>query len=204
MYFGVLWQSCTALLQLAPLPYAYNALEPHLDEATMQLHHLRHLQGYVDRTNAILQSMRESGIASAHRIAKLGLDYALLHLDEVQDEGQRRALRNVGGGVINHELFFSSLSPPPPVGHGGVILQDLEVVTAIEAAFGSMESFKERMRSAALAVFGSGWAFLEVDGRGSGAPTLNITMAANQDSPAMEAGRHPLLGLDVWEHAYCE
>lgn len=196
--------TCVAsMLQLAPLPFAYDALEPYIDAATMALHHTRHLQTYLDRKNAVMMAMRASGDAKAHDLVKRGLDHVLLHLDEVADPEQRQALRNSGGGVVNHEAYFSTLSPPAPAGQGGVANPSLEVIAALQRSFGSFDLFKERMRGAALAVFGSGWAWLELDTRQS-PPGLNVTTTSNQDSPAMVAGRAILLPLDVWEHAYCE
>jgi len=167
--------------ELPPLPYAYDALEPHLDAATMRLHHEKHHAGYVAKLNA--------AVAAAPELAGRPLEELLARLDSVP-EAARTAIRNHGGGHHNHSLFWSSMRPggAPPDG---------ELAAAIAGAFGSREAFVERFSAAAAGLFGSGWAWLTATPRGE----LAVETTPNQDSP-LSAGRTPLVGLDVWEHAY--
>ena len=166
--------------EVPPLPYAYDALEPHIDKATMEFHHDKHHQAYVDKANAALEGGPLDGKPIEEVIANLG--------DVPEDK--RGAVRNNGGGHLNHSLFWESMSP-----NGGGA-PDGDLGNAIDAAFGSFDAFKEQFEAAGVARFGSGWAWLVVDGG-----TLKITSTANQDSPLTD-GQTPLLGNDVWEHAY--
>ncbi|HQP93091.1 MAG TPA: superoxide dismutase [Thermoanaerobaculia bacterium] len=166
---------------LPPLPYPAAALEPHLDELTMTIHHDRHHQAYVNGLNAAIEKAPE--------LAGRALETLLAGLDQVP-EAVRTAVRNHGGGHFNHSLFWTELAP----GAGGAPTG--AVADAIRGAFGSFDTFRERFRAAALGVFGSGWAWLSV-----GKDGLLVHATPNQDTPLAE-GRRPLLGLDVWEHAY--
>ena len=166
--------------QVPPLPYDYDALEPHIDAQTMTLHHDKHHQAYVDKANDALAGGPFDGKPIEEVIANLG--------DVPEDK--RGAVRNNGGGHLNHSLFWESMSP-----NGGGA-PDGDLGSAIDAAFGSFDAFKEQFEAAGVARFGSGWAWLVVDGG-----ALKITSTANQDSPLTD-GQTPLLGNDVWEHAY--
>jgi superoxide dismutase, Fe-Mn family len=166
--------------QVPPLPYDYDALEPHIDAQTMTLHHDKHHQAYVDKANDALAGGPLDGKPIEEVIANLG--------DVPEDK--RGAVRNNGGGHLNHSLFWESMSP-----NGGGA-PDGDLGGAIDAAFGSFDAFKEQFEAAGVARFGSGWAWLVVDGG-----ALKITSTANQDSPLTD-GQTPLLGNDVWEHAY--
>jgi Fe-Mn family superoxide dismutase len=168
--------------ELPPLPYDYDALEPHIDEQTMRIHHDKHHAGYVSKLNAALES--HSGLAD-WPVEKL-----LAQLGEVP-EGIRTAVRNNGGGHANHTLFWSIMSP----NGGGEPTGDL--AAAIDKACGGYADFKEQLSNAAATRFGSGWGWLSVDSAGD----LVVESTPNQDSPLME-GRTPILGIDVWEHAY--
>jgi len=168
--------------ELPALPYSHDALEPHIDAKTMEIHHGKHHQGYVTKLNDALEGHSD--------LASLSVEDLLSQIDSVP-EGIRQAVINNGGGHANHSLFWSILSPNgggPPTG---------ELATAIEAAFGSLEAGREEFVTAATTRFGSGWAWLVVDGNGD----LKIYSTANQDSPIMN-GDTPIIGLDVWEHAY--
>lgn len=167
---------------LPALPYAYDALEPHIDAKTMEIHHSRHHQTYVTNLNAALADLPE--------LAALPLEALLAHLDSLPAQVQG-AVRNHGGGHANHSLFWQVMSPQG----GGE--PDGELAAAILRDLGGLEDFKQALTQAALSRFGSGWAWLVVDGRGK----LQVVSSANQDSPLME-GLTPILGLDVWEHAY--
>jgi Fe-Mn family superoxide dismutase len=162
------------------LPYDYAALEPHIDEATMRVHHDKHHQAYVDKANGALE-----GTEWADR----DVEDVLQSLDSLPADKQG-AVRNNGGGHYNHTLFWRMLSPDG----GGAPSGDL--AAAIDAAFGSFEDFKAKFKEAGIARFGSGWAWLVKDGDG-----VAIVSTPNQDSPISE-GKTPLLGCDVWEHAY--
>ncbi|MBS1888210.1 MAG: superoxide dismutase [Actinobacteria bacterium] len=163
-----------------PLPYPYDALEPHIDEQTMHLHHDKHHQAYVDKANAALA---DTDLAGAN------VEEVIVSLSALPDEKQG-AVRNNAGGHLNHTLFWESMSPD-----GGGEPRG-EIGSRIESVFGSFESFKECFEAAGVARFGSGWAWLVLDGG-----ELTVTSTANQDSP-LELGQTPLLGNDVWEHAY--
>lgn len=167
---------------LPALPYAYDALEPHIDALTMEIHHSRHHQTYVTNLNAALADLPE--------LAALPLEALLARIDSLPAQVQG-AVRNHGGGHANHSLFWQVMSPQG----GGE--PDGELAAAIERDLGGLESFRQAFTQAALSRFGSGWAWLVVDGRGK----LQVVSSANQDSPLME-GLTPILGLDVWEHAY--
>lgn len=165
--------------QLPDLPYAFNALEPHFDELTMEIHHDKHHAGYTNKLNAALE-----GVAHPSDIVEL-----LQNLDKLPEKIQT-AVRNNGGGFYNHSVFWEVLSPNSAGQPEG------EIKVAIEAAFGSFDAFKEQFSTAAKTRFGSGWAWLTLaDGK------LEVCSTANQDSPVSD-GKHVLLGLDVWEHAY--
>ncbi|SQH61256.1 iron/manganese superoxide dismutase [Aeromonas caviae] len=167
---------------LPALPYAYDALEPHIDAKTMEIHHSRHHQTYVTNLNAALADLPE--------LATLPLEALLARIDSLPAQVQG-AVRNHGGGHANHSLFWQVMSPQGGGEPGG------ELAAAIERDLGGLEAFKQAFTQAALSRFGSGWAWLVVDGRGK----LQVVSSANQDSPLME-GLTPILGLDVWEHAY--
>lgn len=167
---------------LPALPYAYDALEPHIDALTMEIHHSRHHQTYINNLNAALADLPE--------LAALPLEALLARIDSLPAQVQG-AVRNHGGGHANHSLFWQVMSPQG----GGE--PDGELAAAIERDLGGLESFRQAFTQAALSRFGSGWAWLVVDGRGK----LQVVSSANQDSPLME-GLTPILGLDVWEHAY--
>ena len=167
--------------QLPALPYANDALEPHIDAQTMEIHHDRHHNTYVTNLNAALESAPE--------LQNKSLEDLIANLDSVP-ENIRTAVRNNGGGHANHTFFWTILSPNgggQPVG---------ELATAIEAKFGSFDAFKEEFAKAGATRFGSGWAWLVVNNG-----ELEVTSTPNQDSPLTE-GKTPVIGLDVWEHAY--
>lgn len=168
--------------ELPDLPYSHDALEPYIDTKTMEIHHGKHHQGYVTKLNDALEGHSD--------LAGLSVEDLLRQIDSVP-EGIRQAVINNGGGHANHSLFWSILSANgggPPTG---------ELAAAIETAFGSLEAGREEFVTAASTRFGSGWAWLVVDGNGD----LKIYSTANQDSPLMN-GDTPIIGLDVWEHAY--
>jgi Fe-Mn family superoxide dismutase len=167
--------------ELPPLPYAHDALEPHIDTRTMEIHHGKHHQGYVNNLNKALEAHPE--------LAVRPIEDLLADLRSVPD-GIRLAVRNNGGGHANHTLFWTSMGP----GKGGTPTGALG--DAISTTFGSFEAFQQTFASAAATRFGSGWAWLVESGG-----TLEVLSTPNQDSPLME-GKKPLLGLDVWEHAY--
>ena len=167
--------------ELPDLPYAYDALEPSIDERTMKIHHGKHHQGYTNKLNAALEG---------HKFASLPVEEVLQKIDEVPEK-IRQAVVNNGGGYANHNLFWTVLSPSGGGDPKG------EVAKAIKDTFGSFDSFKEKFSSAAAGQFGSGWGWLCVDGDGK----LQIVATANQDSPYMN-GLTPIFGVDVWEHAY--
>lgn len=167
---------------LPDLPYAHNALEPFFDEETMRLHHGKHHQTYVNNLNAAIEKHNE--------LDDKTLEELLTDLAAVPED-IRTAVRNNGGGHLNHSMFWEWLSP-----NGGGVAP-FEIGDAITAKFGSFEEFKLQFKAAATGRFGSGWAWLVVDKDGE----LAITSTANQDNPISE-GLTPVLGLDVWEHAY--
>ncbi|MDR9418668.1 superoxide dismutase [Gracilimonas sp.] len=166
---------------LPELPYDYDALEPYIDAETMKIHHTKHHQGYTNKVNAALEG---------HEFADLDIEEVLRRIDEVP-AGKKQAVINSGGGYANHNLFWTILST-----NGGGAPEG-ELADAINDTFGSFEDFKEEFANAAGGRFGSGWAWLSVDGSGN----LIVHSTPNQDSPLME-GYTPILGLDVWEHAY--
>ena len=168
---------------LPPLPYAYNALEPHIDARTMEIHHTKHHQAYINNVNTALEG---HPALQAKSVEDLVSDLAAV------PEAIRTAVRNNGGGHANHSLFWTIMGP----GKGGEPAGDL--ATAINAACGSFATFKEQFSKAAATRFGSGWAWLSYDPKSG---KLTVESTANQDTPLSE-GRTPLLGLDVWEHAY--
>lgn len=168
--------------KLAPLPFASDALEPHIDQQTMEIHHGRHHQTYVDKLNDAV-----SGVAE---VEGKSLEDLLQNLNDVP-ESVRTAVRNNGGGHYNHTLFWEILTP------GGADKPVGEVAKAIEDKYGSVEKFQEEFTAAAVARFGSGWAWLVVEEDGS----VDIVHTPNQDNPLMD-GKKAILGLDVWEHAY--
>ena len=166
--------------EVPPLPYEYDALEPTIDSATMHLHHDKHHQAYVDKLNAAVEGT-EWADKSIEEIVK--------NLDALPAD-KKGPVRNNGGGHYNHSLFWESLSP-----NGGGT-PDGDLGAAIDEAFGSFDAFKEQFEAAGVGQFGSGWAWLVLDGG-----KLAITSTPNQDSP-LTAGKTPLFGNDVWEHAY--
>lgn len=165
---------------LPELPYAYDALEPHFDARTMEIHHTKHHQGYTTKVNAALEGTDFDGKA---------IEEVLSNIAALPADKQQGVINN-GGGFANHSLFWSILSPNGGGAPSGAL------ASAIDAAFGSFDSFKETFSAAAGTRFGSGWAWLVVDNG-----TLKVISTANQDSPIMD-GLTPILGLDVWEHAY--
>ena len=166
---------------LPPLPYAYNVLEPYIDEETMHLHHDKHHAAYVNNLNAALES--------APQFFNQSLEEILRNINDMP-EAIRTAVRNNGGGAENHTMFWEIMGP----NGGGEPTGDL--ANAINSAFGDFATFKDKFSKAGATRFGSGWAWLVIrDG------SLDIISTANQDSPFME-GLNPVMGLDVWEHAY--
>ncbi len=163
--------------ELPQLPYAYDALEPHFDARTMEIHHTKHHQAYTTNLNAAIAGTELEG-KSIEEILKAAAD--------------KPAVRNNGGGFYNHNLFWTILSPNGGGQPTGALAE------AINSAFGSFDAFKEEFSKAAATRFGSGWAWLNVDGG-----KLTITSSPNQDNPLIEgSSATPILGLDVWEHAY--
>jgi len=167
--------------EVPDLPYDYAALEPHVDEATMKVHHDKHHQAYVDKANAALEGTE---------LAAAPIEDVLRDLSKVPED-KRTAVRNNGGGHHNHSLFWESMAPNAGGAPEGAL------ATAIDSAFGSFEDFKTKLKEAGVGQFGSGWAWLVVDGS-----SLAVVATANQDSPLSDGGKAPLLGVDVWEHAY--
>jgi Fe-Mn family superoxide dismutase len=166
--------------EVPPLPYDYNALEPHIDEQTMKLHHDKHHQAYVDKVNAALEGTEW---------ADKPIEEVLQNLDSLPSDKQA-PVRNNGGGHYNHSLFWQLMSPDGGGDPSGALAD------AIAGAFGSIDDFKARFKDAGVNRFGSGWAWLIHDGSG-----LKVTSTQNQDTPISE-GHTVLLGNDVWEHAY--
>ena len=167
--------------ELPPLPYDYDALEPHIDEQTMRIHHGKHHQGYTTKLNAALEGTE---------YADQPIEETLANLDQLPEDKQT-AVRNNGGGFLNHGIFWTTMSPSgggEPTG---------ELAAAIDDVFGSFSEFKEQFEAKAKGQFGSGWAWLGyAPGKG-----LHLHGLPNQDSPALH-GHYPILGIDVWEHAY--
>ncbi len=168
--------------KLMDLPYPYDALEPHIDARTMEIHHTKHHQAYTNNLNAALEKYPELQEKKAREL--------LENLDTLPED-IRTAVRNNGGGYKNHNIFWKSMSPDGGGAPSGKLAE------AINAAFGSFEAFKETFAKAAATRFGSGWAWLSLNSDGA----LVVTSTPNQDNPFSE-GLIPLLGLDVWEHAY--
>ena len=166
---------------LPDLPYGYDALEPHIDARTMEIHHGKHHNTYITNLNAALEG--HSGLAAR------GIDDLIADLDSVPED-IRTAVRNNGGGHANHSLFWTVMS-----GSGGSPSADL--AAAIDSDLGGMDSFKEKFSAAGTTRFGSGWAWLVVKGG-----SLDVLSTPNQDNPVMSGDGTPILGLDVWEHAY--
>ena len=166
---------------LPPLPYAPDALEPSIDALTMQIHHGKHHQAYVTNLNA--------AIDKAPELASWSLDDLCRRINDVPD-AVRTAVRNNGGGHWNHSLFWKLMAPHAGGEPGG------ELGEAITATFGSFGTFKEQLQAAGVGRFGSGWAWLVSTGG-----VLSIVSTPNQDNPLMD-GKHAILGIDVWEHAY--
>jgi superoxide dismutase, Fe-Mn family len=166
--------------EVPPLPYDYAALEPHIDEATMRVHHDKHHQAYVDKVNAALEGTEWADKPIAEVVA---------NLSQIPDD-KRTAVRNNGGGHYNHSLFWEWLSPDG----GGE--PDGALADAIGSAFGSFSDFQDQLKNAGVNQFGSGWAWLVHDGSG-----LAVLSTPNQDNPITDS-KTPLLGVDVWEHAY--
>jgi len=168
--------------ELPPLPYDYNALEPYIDTQTMQLHHDKHHQAYVTNLNNALQGQDQ--------FASMSVDDVMRNINQVPDN-IRTAVRNNGGGHSNHSMFWQIMKP----NGGGAPTGAL--ASAINQAFGSFDQFKAAFNDAGVKRFGSGWAWLVLDQNGK----LQVTSSANQDSPLMD-GLFPVMGNDVWEHAY--
>src|SRR6266487_6397872 len=168
--------------EVPPLPYDYAALEPYIDEQTMHLHHDKHHQAYVTNLNAALQSNAD--------FASLSVEDLVRRINEIP-EASRAAVRNNGGGHLNHTMFWQIMKPNgggEPTG---------ELASAIQQAFGSFDTFKTQFNDAGVKRFGSGWTWLVLDRNGK----LQVMSTANQDSPLTE-GLYPVMGNDVWEHAY--
>ena len=168
--------------ELPALPYAHDALEPHIDKTTMEIHHGKHHNAYVTNLNKALESAPE--------LAGKSLEELLANNLAIVPDAIKTAVRNNGGGHYNHSLFWKVMGPKgggAPVG---------ELATAITGAFGSFDDFKTKFGAAAVGRFGSGWAWLIWNGS-----AIEITSSPNQDGPVME-GKYPIIGLDVWEHAY--
>jgi Fe-Mn family superoxide dismutase len=166
--------------EVPPLPYDYAALEPHIDEATMRVHHDKHHQAYVDKVNAALEGTEW---------ADKPIEEVVANLSQIPED-KRTAVRNNGGGHYNHSLFWEWLSPD------GAGEPDGELADAIDSAFGSFGDFQEQLKNAGVNQFGSGWAWLVHDGS-----SLAVVSTPNQDNPITD-GKRPLFGVDVWEHAY--
>jgi len=162
------------------LPYDYDALEPHIDEATMRVHHDKHHQAYVDKVNAALEGTE---------FAERSIEGVIANLSDIPED-KRTAVRNNGGGHLNHTLFWESMSPRGGGEPGG------QLGEAIANQFGSFADFKAKLKDAGVNQFGSGWAWLVQNDTG-----LAVVSTANQDNPLTD-GMTPLLGVDVWEHAY--
>ena len=168
--------------ELPPLPYDYNALEPTIDEETMHLHHDKHHQAYVTNLNNALQGQ--------DALANLSIEDLVRRINEVP-ENIRTAVRNNGGGHVNHTMFWEIMTP------GGAKEPTGDLANAINQTFGSFDAFKTQFNDAGTKRFGSGWAWLVVAQGGA----LQVISTANQDSPLMD-GQYPVMGNDVWEHAY--
>ena len=168
---------------LPPLPYPFDALEPYIDKSTMEIHHGKHHNAYVTNLNKALES--------APQLAGKSLEELLASNCAVAPESIRTAVRNHGGGHLNHSMFWQIMRPNAAGQPGG------QLAEAIKSTFGNFDQFKEKFGAAAMGRFGSGWAWLVKSPEGK----LDIHSTANQDSPVMDS-KFPVLGLDVWEHAY--
>jgi Fe-Mn family superoxide dismutase len=166
--------------EVPPLPYPYNALEPHIDEQTMRLHHDKHHQAYVDKANGALAGTQWENAP---------VEDVLRQLDQLPDD-KRTVVRNNGGGHYNHSLFWEIMSPDGGGDPGG------SLAGAIEQKFGSLDELKTKVNEAGVNQFGSGWSWLVVSNG-----ELDVRSTPNQDAPLMQ-GQTPILGIDVWEHAY--
>jgi superoxide dismutase, Fe-Mn family len=173
----------TVLFTLPALPYASDALEPYIDKMTMEIHHSKHHGGYVNNLN--------KAIESAPNLAGKTVEELLANNCSLVPENIRTAVRNNGGGHVNHSMFWTIMGPKKGGQPSGTLAD------AIKSTFGGFDQFKEKFNTAATTRFGSGWAWLIKDKSGK----LDIYSTANQDSPLME-GKFPVMGLDVWEHAY--
>ena len=167
---------------LPELGYSFDALEPHIDARTMEIHHGKHHAGYTSKLNDALEGHSDLHGKSAEAL--------IADLDSVPEK-IRTAVRNNGGGYVNHALFWDIMQP------GGAEAPSGDLACAIDSAFGSFDAFKEKLQGAAGGQFGSGWGWLVVDGNGG----LQVVSTPNQDSP-LSQGLRPILGVDVWEHAY--
>lgn len=174
-------EDVTMAYELPQLPYAYDALEPHIDKETMNIHHTKHHNTYVTNLN--------NAVSGKGDLENKSVEELISNMDAIPEE-IRTAVRNNGGGHANHSFFWQILSPNGGGNPSGALAE------AIDSKFGSFEAFQEEFAKAAAGRFGSGWAWLVVDNG-----ELAITSTPNQDSPLME-GKTPVLGLDVWEHAY--
>jgi superoxide dismutase, Fe-Mn family len=168
--------------EVPPLPYGYDALEPYIDAETMHLHHDKHHAAYVNNLNAALKDQAQ--------FASMDVDELMRHINDVP-ESIRTAVRNNGGGHSNHSMFWQIMGPNAGGSPTG------ELASAINSTFGSFDAFKAAFNDAGAKRFGSGWAWLILDRSGK----LQVVSSANQDSPLMD-GNYPILGNDVWEHAY--
>lgn len=168
--------------ELPKLPYGYNALEPYIDARTMEIHHTKHHQAYIDKLNAALEKYPD--------LQEKSVEDLLRNLESLKvDDKDRTAIRNHGGGHVNHSLFWQIMGPKKEV--------DEKLVEDIKSTFGSVEDFKKQFTDIATTLFGSGWAWLARDESGK----LHLHGMPNQDSPFLH-GHTPVIGLDVWEHAY--
>jgi len=168
---------------LPPLPYAPDALEPHIDKMTMEIHHGKHHNAYVTNLNKALES--------APNLAGKTVEELLANNCAIVPENIRTAVRNNGGGQVNHTMFWQIMGPQAGGQPSGAL------AAAIQSAFGGFDGFKEKLTAAGMGRFGSGWAWLVKDAAGK----LDVISTPNQDSPIME-GKFPVMGVDVWEHAY--
>ncbi|MBI2065922.1 superoxide dismutase [Candidatus Woesebacteria bacterium] len=169
------------MFSLPDLPYSYSALEPHIDEETMRIHHDKHHAAYVENLNKALEGQEE--------LLSMQIEELIKNLDKVP-ENVRTKVKNNGGGHLNHSFFWQIMTPDSPKEPKGSLMEE------IRRSFGNLETFKEKFAEAALGRFGSGWAWLIWENA-----ELKIVDSPNQDSPLME-NKFPILGLDVWEHAY--
>lgn len=171
--------------ELPKLPYSYNGLEPYIDSQTMEIHHTKHHQAYVDKLNAALESHPD--------LAQKPVEELLKDIDQVPED-IRTAVRNHGGGHYNHSLFWKMMAPP--ASDSGISSSPL--IERVNKTFGTFDEFKKKFTEDALGRFGSGWVWLVVEKSGN----LAIASTPNQDNPLTDASGTPILGLDVWEHAY--